>query len=138
MQKYEHSSLAQTSLCLSVPMRPSILHFHGWRRGNAIKTPKIEKSSNIIHVGNDCFRFLFMSSLSALLMFSSVDLTFSIICLASPSSDGFAEACSAMSCSDCCCWLYFSTYSGNSFLNVGLLNKSIFLSQWISILQLYN
>lgn len=88
-----------------------------WSRGSAITMPKMETSKNIIQVGNDCFLFILLSftasSPTELITRSNMGVEFSW--------DGSGDTCSAISFSESCCWLNLSMYSGNNFLNVGLL-----------------
>lgn len=84
--------------------------------------PKIETSSNIIQVGNACFLFLLTSfSVCALFKFSPSLPVFSIFGPEFSSLGDSVDSCCCETCwSGSCCWLYNSTYSGNSFLNAGL------------------
>lgn len=87
--------------------------------------PKMETSNTSTHVGKDCLRTFFMSLWGSGLFASPIDLP---IC----SNKGLAssEACSARFCSgtdfsESCCSSYFSTNSGNKFLNFMLLEKEV-------------
>lgn len=113
---------------LSGPLIPSYEDFfayhHSWSSGNAITTPKMEKSNSIIHVGNGFLFFLTSFNPSTLLMSSPLDSNFfSKTGLELLSGDVSDETLSGAACSESCCWLYFSTYSGKIFLNVALHGK---------------
>lgn len=97
---------------------------HIWSNGKAITTPTIDTSNNTIQPGNASFLFL-------LLPFNPTSWTPSFLrpTLLSDSTFEFSlwgESSAGVVCwvaassSATCCWLYFSTYSGNSFRNVAL------------------
>lgn len=84
----------------------------------------MEKSNSIIHVGNGFLFFLTSFNPSTLLMSSPLDSNFfSKTGLELLSGDVSDETLSGAACSESCCWLYFSTYSGKIFLNVALHGK---------------
>ena len=97
--------------------------YQSWSNGSAITMPKMETSKNIIQVGNDSFLAFLLSCTASILFTSSpTDLgTLSNMSEEFSSWDGSGDTCSAASFSESRCWLYFSTYSGNNFLNVALL-----------------
>lgn len=99
-----------------------------WSNGSVITRPKKETSSSIIHVGIACFLFFSMSFWAEPTpSFASAVLSAELPPVPALSSE-FSLRCSDMTCSgtssESCCWLYFSTYSGNIFLNVELLEEN--------------
>ena len=96
----------------------SYIENHSWSRGSAITTPKTDTSNSIIHAGNPCFLFFLLSfkppSESSFVV-STVFADSALLLLSWGDSGAVCCVCSAS-----CCWLYFSTYSGNSFRNAGL------------------
>lgn len=124
------------NVCMfSDPMNILLPRYQSWSKGSAITMPKMETSKNIIQVGNDCFLAFLPSFTASILCTSSPKElgTLSNIGVEFSSRDISADTCSATSFSASCCWLYFSTYSGNNFLKVGLLwwRKSDPVRIWI-------
>lgn len=97
------------------------LWYQSCSRGSAITRPKMETSNNIIQVGIDCF-LSFLLSIGTTSLFTSPFESSSF-------NRGFefsSSGVSAGTCSGiigCCCWLNFSTYSGNIFRNVALFSR---------------
>jgi len=99
---------------------------HSWSKGNAITTPTIDTSNNTIQPGNASFLFLLLSFnptswiLSFLRPTLFSDSTFALSFWGKSWFSDVVVCWVAASSSATCCWLYFSTYSGNSFRNVTL------------------
>lgn len=92
-------------------------HHQSWSSGRAITTPNIDTSNSNNQVGKDFLRWFSMSLWGSTLF--------------KPSNKGeeisawvgMDDTCSWSGCTRSCCSSYFSTYSGNNFLKVGLRCK---------------
>lgn len=98
--------------------------YQSWSRGRAITTPKMETSNNNHQTGKDCFLRLFNSFRASIFFNSAFAPCFSNNGLKSPLWVGADVSCSSLGCSAASRSSYLSKYSGNTFLNVGLLWKN--------------